>query len=174
MTINLADLGINMAIATGIYRHYKGQLYRVLKQVQHSETEEEMVVYQTLYGDHSYWCRPLEMFNETIDGQPRFARLDQQSLCLEVAHLRVKPGLADEFQVAFKQARAIIDRQPGCLDVDLRRQLDDSHHFLLQVAWINRAAHEVAFRSSNDYQQWAERLHKYYEPMPRVEYFDLR
>lgn len=65
------------AIPTGIYRHYKGQLYQVLHCARHSETEEWHVVYQCLYGDYSYWVRPLGMFTEQIvleNGQqaPRF------------------------------------------------------------------------------------------------------
>lgn len=56
----------------GVYRHYKGNLYRVDKVVRHSETEEELVVYQQLYGDYGWWARPAKMFLETveIDGQP--------------------------------------------------------------------------------------------------------
>ncbi len=62
---------------TGIYRHYKGNLYRVLCVAKHSETLEELVVYQALYGDCGYWVRPRAMFNETVlvDGKTvlRFA-----------------------------------------------------------------------------------------------------
>lgn len=60
----------------GRYRHYKGNDYLVLGVARHSETEEELVVYQQDYGDRSWWVRPKTMFLETIerDGRiiPRF------------------------------------------------------------------------------------------------------
>ena len=66
-----------MQPTAGIYRHYKGQRYRVLGTAHHSETLEPLVVYQALYGDHGLWVRPAAMFSETIelDGEPiaRFA-----------------------------------------------------------------------------------------------------
>ena len=66
-----------MSLAKGVYRHYKGNLYQVIDVARHSETEQEHVVYRTLYGDYSLWVRPLDMFVETgeADGesQPRFA-----------------------------------------------------------------------------------------------------
>lgn len=63
-------------VTPGIYRHYKGNEYQVVAIARHSETEEEMVVYRCLYGDHSLWVRPLSLFRDTVfvDGreQPRF------------------------------------------------------------------------------------------------------
>ena len=63
-------------IPTGRYRHYKNKEYEVLGVARHSETEEELVVYRTLYGNFDLWVRPLAMFTETVmvDGVevPRF------------------------------------------------------------------------------------------------------
>ena len=51
----------------GKYEHYKGKPYRVLAVAKHSETLEEMVVYQQLYGEEGFWVRPLGMFLETVE-----------------------------------------------------------------------------------------------------------
>lgn len=63
-------------IKPGVYRHFKGNLYRVLFTARHSETGEEMVVYQALYGEKGYWVRPAAMWQETVKGEnyigPRF------------------------------------------------------------------------------------------------------
>ncbi|NBA93799.1 DUF1653 domain-containing protein [Pseudomonas sp. R5(2019)] len=66
-----------MQIQPGVYRHYKGPEYRVFSVARHSETEEEVVFYQALYGEYGLWVRPLSMFIESVevDGEqvPRFA-----------------------------------------------------------------------------------------------------
>lgn len=53
------------------YRHFKGNEYLVLHLARHSETEEQMVVYQALYGERGIWVRPLEMFldQKEVDGK---------------------------------------------------------------------------------------------------------
>lgn len=63
-------------IQPGHYRHYKGNEYEVFGLVRHSETEEWLVHYRTLYGDKSHWVRPYSMFIENVSTdageQPRF------------------------------------------------------------------------------------------------------
>lgn len=65
-----------MEIKPGKYRHFKGNLYEVIGVAQHSETQEEMVVYRALYGEYGLWVRPAVMWTETVDRDgyhgPRF------------------------------------------------------------------------------------------------------
>ena len=65
-----------MQLKPGRYRHYKGKDYQVIGIARHSETEEALVVYRTLYGKFDLWVRPLDMFTEqvVVEGKtyPRF------------------------------------------------------------------------------------------------------
>lgn len=56
-------------IKPGIYQHYKGDRYRVITLAKHSETLEDMVVYEALYTnpEGTYWVRPARMWNEKIE-----------------------------------------------------------------------------------------------------------
>jgi hypothetical protein len=70
-----------MIITPGIYEHYKGNRYRVIDTVTHSETEETLVLYQPLYGEQKLWVRPYEMFTESVDvngiEKPRFQLIEK-------------------------------------------------------------------------------------------------
>lgn len=70
-------------LEVGAYRHYKGNLYQVIELACHSETEEWLVVYRSLYGSQDLWVRPYQMFfeNVEIDGKlvPRFAKITEKS-----------------------------------------------------------------------------------------------
>ncbi|MCX6717923.1 MAG: DUF1653 domain-containing protein [Candidatus Taylorbacteria bacterium] len=64
---------------TGIYKHSKtGNLYKVHFVDKHTETKEDLVVYESLYENNmsKYWVRPANMFEELVEinGQkvPRF------------------------------------------------------------------------------------------------------
>ena len=62
----------------GVYRHFRtGDEYNVLGVATHSETGEELIVYQARYGEKKMWVRPTEMFFEKVvhEGEmvPRFS-----------------------------------------------------------------------------------------------------
>lgn len=76
---------MNTVTIGGIYKHSKtGNLYKVHFVVKHSETLEDLVVYECLYENprSKIWVRPLNMFLEkvVINGKkvPRF-ELTQQA-----------------------------------------------------------------------------------------------
>lgn len=66
-------------IEPGIYEHFKGQRYEVFGVGRHTETDEELVFYRTLYGDYSFWVRPAAMFIEHVERGgyrgPRFRKV---------------------------------------------------------------------------------------------------
>lgn len=71
------------------YRHYKGGLYRVDAIALHTETEEQMVIYTNKFGDT--FARPLTMWNERINGKPRFAIAEEQGcIHFEFERKRIK------------------------------------------------------------------------------------
>lgn len=51
----------------GIYKHFKGNFYIVEDIGYDSETEEKLVIYRALYGNHKLWCRPYDMFLSEVD-----------------------------------------------------------------------------------------------------------
>lgn len=63
-----------------IFEHFKGNRYKLLHIAKDSETQEEMAVYQALYGEQGVWVRPLDMFTSSVkrDGKilKRFRRVD--------------------------------------------------------------------------------------------------
>lgn len=54
-------------IKPGVYRHYKGNKYKVLYIAKHSETLEDMVIYQDVGNSDKIWARPATMWNDNIE-----------------------------------------------------------------------------------------------------------
>ena len=52
------------------YKHYKGNYYKIIAFAKHSETMEEMIVYQSTETD-AIWVRPKSMWNEIVNEEGR-------------------------------------------------------------------------------------------------------
>ncbi len=59
---------MNDLVIGGIYSHYKNKRYKVIGVARHSETLEEMIIYEALYPNDlgTIWVRPKAMFLEEV------------------------------------------------------------------------------------------------------------
>lgn len=66
------------------YRHFKGGKYELLAEGRDSETQEPVIIYRALYGEHAIWVRPKAMFFENVTrpdySGPRFTEIGEEEL----------------------------------------------------------------------------------------------
>lgn len=73
---------MSQATNTRFFKHYKNKPYKLLGIARHSETLEEMALYESLYDNKlgRLWVRPKEMFFENIEIdkviKPRFEKVN--------------------------------------------------------------------------------------------------
>lgn len=75
-----------------LYKHFKGNMYRVLHVAMHTETGEKMVIYQDVYDEEKIYARPYDMFISKVDTEKypevtaeyRFTLFDENDSSLKV------------------------------------------------------------------------------------------
>ncbi len=94
-------------------------------------------------------------------------------MVLEVAILNVRRGQERDFEAAFRDAQHLISAMPGYRSHQLQVCLEQTGRYLLLVNWERLEDHTVGFRGSQQYQQWRQLLHHFYEPFPDVEHYEV-
>lgn len=92
-------------------------------------------------------------------------------MILEVAILNVKNDLREDFENTFLKAQQIISKMKGYISHELKKCLEVPNRYILLVNWATLEDHTIGFRESNEYQEWKELLHHFYEPFPIVEHY---
>ena len=93
-------------------------------------------------------------------------------MILEVAILNVKDGLTAAFERDFEKAKKYISAINGYIDHSLKKCVDVDNQYLLQVRWNTIEDHKIGFRTSEEYTHWKKLLHHYYDPFPKVNYYE--
>ena len=66
-----------------MYQHFKGKQYKVLAIAEHTETSENLVIYQALYGEGKIYARPYQMFLEEVDHE-KYPEINQKRRFQEI------------------------------------------------------------------------------------------
>lgn len=108
-------------VKNGLYRHYKGGIYKLVDFAKHTETEETLVIYKSLNDDDlgTVYARPKEMFIEKIDGQYRFTFVGgMEYLVGKLVRLRSKDEYYRVFAVEPELGQVVIYRTNDDFEVD--------------------------------------------------------
>ncbi len=57
---------LQVVVEGGVYRHYKGNVYKVMGIARHTEMGGDLVVYRDVVNDEKLWARPLGMFLDRV------------------------------------------------------------------------------------------------------------
>jgi len=93
-------------------------------------------------------------------------------MILEVAILEVKSGLENRFEEDFKKAGKYISSIKGYVSHSLKKCIEQKNKYILLVNWEKLEDHTIGFRGSEQYLEWKNLLHHYYDPFPTVEHFE--
>ena len=90
-----------------IYRHFKGNCYRIMTLATETETRQTLVVYQALYGDYQMYARELSMFMSPVDKE-KYPDVKQQwrfeLVTFEASQHSPTPYMGQTQQVTTSQA----------------------------------------------------------------------
>ncbi len=92
-----------------IYRHFKGNIYRIVTLATHSETGEEMVVYEHATGDHEVYVRPRDMFESPVD-RDKYPDADQDMRFRLLSEEEAARSCLNPMVEAFLDAEEVSDR----------------------------------------------------------------
>lgn len=119
-----------------IYRHFKGNVYQIVAVATHTETDEELVIYQAMYGDFKIYARPLAMFLERVDrakypNASQEYRFEKMEVCAARADDEAQKSEPENVKVVAPETveeETCEMQEEGCLDPLVAKFLDATKH----------------------------------------------
>ena len=124
-------------VAGEVYRHFKNKNYKIIAIAHHSETGEELVIYQALYGEGMICARPLDMFVSEVDHEKypevkqkyRFEKIKAQAFEMSIEDRMMKffdeETLEGKYQVLLTMREEITDMMIDNMAVVLDLVIDE-------------------------------------------------
>lgn len=127
------------------YRHFKNRLYQVVAVAEHSETGEQMVVYQALYGDYRVYVRPYEMFVSEVDHE-KYPDVSQKYRFELVEFTRKEDGQENRQETAREDpAEEEVQKEQPVLRTDEMNQVDPVLLEFLDADTLEEKMHILAY-----------------------------
>lgn len=146
------------------YRHFKGNRYQVLAIASHTEREEELVIYQALYGEKKVYARPLEMFVSKVD-KDKFPNAVQE----------YRFELEEETAVADEKQQVKLLHFLDCNSATEKIAFLQSNKEAITDEFLDIAAHSLdTSLNGEQLEERYEELMKYLKTIERYEYGRLR
>ena len=127
------------------YRHFKNRLYQIVAVAEHSETGEQMVVYQALYGDYRVYVRPYEMFVSEVDHE-KYPDVSQKYRFELVEFTRKEDGQENRQETAREDpAEEEVQKEQPVLRTDEMNQVDPVLLEFLDADTLEEKMHILAY-----------------------------
>ena len=93
-------------------------------------------------------------------------------MVLEVAIMKIKPELMEQFEAVFPKAAAISAGTPGYLSHEMQRCVEIRGKYHYMIRWESIEAHEVNFRQSPRRQEFRNLLAEFFAEPTVAEHFE--
>jgi heme-degrading monooxygenase HmoA len=93
-------------------------------------------------------------------------------MIVEYIRYRVPTDRHDEFELAWSDARALLDEAPECLAYDVAHGVEEPDNYVVRIEWRSLEAHEQGFRKSGGFAQFFAAVKPFFEQIEEMRHYE--